>query len=67
MAGVLKNLECNPIKIGGMEDHVHILFALSKNIAFIAPLLTNGMSGTNKPETSVALSGRNPGVRHTQG
>ena len=34
MAGILKNLECHPIKIGGMEDHVHILFALSKNIAF---------------------------------
>src|ERR1700730_11558277 len=34
MAGMLKNLECYPIKIGGMEDHVHLLFALSKNIAF---------------------------------
>jgi REP element-mobilizing transposase RayT len=34
MAGMLKNLECYPIKIGGMEDHIHILFALSKNIAF---------------------------------
>jgi putative transposase len=35
MAGILKNLECHPIKIGGIEDHVHILFALSKNIAFL--------------------------------
>jgi REP-associated tyrosine transposase len=34
MAGMLKNLECYPIKIGGMEDHIHILSALSKNIAF---------------------------------
>jgi putative transposase len=34
MAGILRNLECQPIKIGGMEDHIHILFALSKNIAF---------------------------------
>ena len=34
MAGRLKNLECHPIKIGGVEDHVHILSALSKNIAF---------------------------------
>jgi REP element-mobilizing transposase RayT len=24
MAGILKNLECHPIKIGGVEDHVHI-------------------------------------------
>jgi putative transposase len=34
MAGILKNLECHPIKIGGMEDHVHILSSVSKNIAF---------------------------------
>ena len=24
MAGILKNLECHPIKIGGVKDHVHI-------------------------------------------
>ena len=34
MAGILKNLECHPIKIGGVEDHVHILSSLSKNITF---------------------------------
>ena len=34
MAGILKNLQCHPIKIGGVDDHVHILSALSKNIAF---------------------------------
>jgi putative transposase len=33
MAGILKNLECHPIKIGGVDDHVHILISLSKNIA----------------------------------
>ena len=33
MAGILKKLECHPIKIGGMEDHVHVLCALSKNMA----------------------------------
>jgi putative transposase len=41
MAGILKNLECHPIKIGGVEDHVHIFSSLSKNIAFselIGPL-----------------------------
>jgi REP element-mobilizing transposase RayT len=30
----LKNLQCHPIKIGGVADHVHILSSLSKNIAF---------------------------------
>ena len=33
MAGILKNLECHPIKIAGVEDHVHMLSSLSKNIA----------------------------------
>ena len=33
MGGILKNLECHPIKIGGAEDHVHILCSVSKNIA----------------------------------
>ena len=30
MAGILKNLQCHPIKIGGVDDHVHILSCLSK-------------------------------------
>ena len=34
MAGILENLQCHPIKIGGADDHVHILSSLSKNIAF---------------------------------
>ena len=34
MAGILKNLQCHPIKIGEVADHVHILSSLSKNIAF---------------------------------
>jgi len=33
MAGVLKKIECAPILIGGVDDHVHILCALSKNHA----------------------------------
>src|SRR5262245_26207483 len=34
MAGTLKNLDCHPIKIGGIEDHVHVFSSLLKNIAF---------------------------------
>src|SRR5262249_31743239 len=34
MAGTLKNLDCHPIKIGGVEEHVHVFRSLSKNIAF---------------------------------
>ena len=32
IGGICKNLECQPIKIGGYTDHVHILSMLSKKI-----------------------------------
>jgi REP element-mobilizing transposase RayT len=35
MAGICKNMECQPIKIGGFTDHVHILCMLSKKIALV--------------------------------
>ncbi|MDF1549529.1 MAG: IS200/IS605 family transposase [Bacteroidales bacterium] len=33
LGGICKGLECNPIKIGGHSDHVHVFFLLSKKIA----------------------------------
>jgi putative transposase len=38
MAGVLQNIECEPILINGVEDHVHILCNLSRTVS-IASLL----------------------------
>ena len=35
LGGVCKNLECQPIKIGGYTDHIHILCMLSKKIALM--------------------------------
>jgi len=35
LAGVCNNLESYPVKIGGYDDHVHILCMLSKKIALI--------------------------------
>jgi len=35
LGGICKDLECNPIKIGGYNDHVHILCVLSKKIALV--------------------------------
>ena len=32
MAGILQNIGCEPILIGGVEDHVHILSNLSRTI-----------------------------------
>jgi len=33
MSGILKEKDCFPVRIGGMPDHIHLLFVLSKNIA----------------------------------
>jgi putative transposase len=33
IGGVCKHLGCNPIRVGGYKDHIHILCLLSKNIA----------------------------------
>ena len=35
LGGICKGLECNPIKVGGSIDHVHILCMLSKKIALM--------------------------------
>jgi REP element-mobilizing transposase RayT len=35
LGGICKNLECQPIKIGGFTDHVHILCMLSKKIVLM--------------------------------
>ena len=30
LGGIIKTLKCNPIKIGGVSDHVHLLTTLSR-------------------------------------
>ena len=35
LGGICKNLECNPIQVGGYRDHVHILCLLSKKITLM--------------------------------
>ena len=35
LGGICKNLECNPIIVGGHLDHIHILCLLSKKIPFV--------------------------------
>ncbi len=35
LGGICKNLECNPIIIGGHKEHVHILCLLSRKIALM--------------------------------
>ncbi len=33
LGGVCKGLECNPVKIGGYKDHIHVLCLLSRKIS----------------------------------
>ena len=35
LGGICKNLECNPIIVGGHKNHVHILCLLSRKIALM--------------------------------
>ena len=35
LGGICKKLECQPVKIGGYTDHVHVLCLLSKKITLI--------------------------------
>lgn len=35
LAGMCKDMECQPIKVGGYVDHVHILCMLSKKMTLI--------------------------------
>ena len=47
LGGICKSLECNPIRIGGHNDHVHICCLLSKKVAQIK-LLEEVKTGSSK-------------------
>ncbi len=47
MAGVLQNIGCEPILIGGVEDHVHLLGNLSRTVT-IAGLVEEAKKSTSK-------------------
>ncbi|CAN5426582.1 IS200/IS605 family transposase [soil metagenome] len=46
LTGALTNLGCTPIQVGGVEDHVHLLFRMTrtKSIAEVAENLKTGSS-----------------------
>jgi putative transposase len=35
LGGICNNMECQPLKVGGHTDHVHILCMLSKKVALV--------------------------------
>ena len=40
LTGTLRNLECEPLQVGGTEDHIHVLSGLSRNTS-LAELVKN--------------------------
>ena len=46
LGGILTNLGCQPLVIGGVDDHVHLLFALSRTatVADVVKELKRGFS-----------------------
>ena len=47
IGGICKGLDCVPIKIGGYDDHIHILCMLSKKVTIIK-LLEEAKSHSSK-------------------
>jgi putative transposase len=47
LGGILCNLGCQPIQIGGVADHVHLLAGLSRNVS-IAELIKELKTGSSK-------------------
>lgn len=47
IGGVLRNIECPVLQIGGVEDHVHILLRLSRTVS-IAQLMEKTKTSTSK-------------------
>ncbi|MEP6669471.1 MAG: IS200/IS605 family transposase [Chthoniobacter sp.] len=47
MAGVMRALGCDPIRVGGVEDHVHILCNLARTIA-VAGLVEETKKSSSK-------------------
>jgi putative transposase len=58
LGGILRELECPPLQVGGVEDHVHLFFGLSrtKSIASVVETVKTSSSKWLKTQSS-ALNG----------
>ncbi len=55
--GILRNLNCQPVQIGGVADHIHVLFRLARTIS-IAEAMEKTKKGTSKwIKTQADISG----------
>jgi putative transposase len=46
LAAILRNLQCQPLQVGGTEDHVHLLSGFSRNISLAELIKTLKISST---------------------
>ncbi len=56
LGGILTHLECQPILVGGVEDHVHVLAGLSRSCA-VAEMIKELKRGS-----SLWIKDRSPGL-----
>ena len=54
LAGTLDNIDCPPLRIGGVADHVHLFFGLSRTRAIA------GVVETVKTSSSKWIKGKGP-------
>jgi len=47
LAGILQNLECSAVKVGGIADHVHVLFVLARTIP-LSKVVEEAKKGSSK-------------------
>ena len=47
LQGILKNHKCPALQVGGIEDHVHLLFVLHKTVA-ISEIIEEVKTGSSK-------------------
>jgi REP element-mobilizing transposase RayT len=45
LGGILKHLDCQPIIVGGVDDHVHLLAGLSRTCALAEMLKVGHVAG----------------------
>lgn len=61
--GILRDLNAQPIEIGGVEDHLHVLFRMSRTVS-LAQTIEKVKTGTSKwIKTRGRVSEISPGRR----
>src|SRR5271166_698602 len=55
LTGTLRGLECDPLQVGGVEDHLHILCGLSRKISLAGSFLSYNLAAQHRPSHWILL------------